>query len=148
MNQSKVETLLRDIAAGSNPPADLSVSYDDMHGLWGGMTIMVSGAGNYERRQRDRGSPEQALTILVSAHEIRELVRLLIELKAWKQETLERAAVPDESRATLMIGFSGGQAGIWEWHNDLTKNERLARIRDRMLAFDKASGHCRAPTTQ
>ena len=136
LNQDKAEALLRDIGAGSNAPADLSVIYDDMHGLWGGMTMMLSGAGNYERRQRDRGSPDQSLTMLVSADEIRELVCLLIELKAWEQETPERVAVPDESRAMLTIGCSAGQLAIWEWHNDLRKNERLARIRDRMLAFD------------
>ncbi len=64
--------------------------------------------------------------------EVEELVRLLLELEAWRQLEPERMAVPDESRALLSISAGEAESEIWEWFNDLADNQRLIRIRDRM----------------
>jgi hypothetical protein len=134
-----VERALRAIAAGHRAASDVSVSYDDMHAFWGGVTMSVSKAGSYERTQRARGAnaPRVITTASVDAREVRELAGLLLELKAWEQETPERAPFPEESRATLTIRVGDTKISIWEWYNDLAKNGRLIRIRDRMLELGK-----------
>ena len=53
--QGGVESALRAVAAGNDAPAELSVVYDDMHGLWGGQMISLAGGGAYERQERGRG---------------------------------------------------------------------------------------------
>lgn len=133
--QRDVEPALRAIANGSRPATDLSVTYDDMHGLWGGTAITVTGQGTYQRSQRQRGAPTPHVESgSIDARQIRDLARLLVDLRAWEQHTTERLPVPDESRATLAIEIGDAHVRIWEWYNDLAKNGRLIRIRDRMLA--------------
>lgn len=140
LNQSEVETALRAIAHEGRSPSDVSVIYDDMHGLWGGVTITVSGAGTYEQRQRDRGAGSpQVVTGSIGTLEIRELADLLLELRAWEQATPERTPVPDESRATLTLRIGDTRVTVWEWYNDLTKNGRLVRVRDRMLEIGRGT---------
>jgi hypothetical protein len=131
-----VENALRAVAAGNAAPADLSITYDDMHGLWGGQTIVASGSGAYERRERGRGaSTPTVITGTLDRQQIQELASLLVDLKAWEQRVPERAPVPDESRATLKIRVGTTEVAIWEWYNDLPKNDRITRISDRMRSF-------------
>jgi hypothetical protein len=132
--QNSVESTLRAIAAGNG--TDLSVVYDDMHGLWGGQTIAVSGSGAYERKERARGDSAPTVTSgTVGQQQIRQLAGLLVDLAAWEQRVPERAPVPDESRATLRIRVGTTEVTIWEWFNDLPKNARIAQIRDLMRSF-------------
>lgn len=129
-----VEGALRAIAAGNG--TDLSVVYDDMHGLWGGQTIAISGNGAYERKERARGDSAPTVTsATVGQQQIRQLAGLLVDLAAWEQRVPERAPVPDESRATLRIRVGATEVTIWEWFNDLPKNARIAQIRDLMRSF-------------
>ncbi len=69
----------------------------------------------------------------VTRDEVASLVQLLVRFGAWEQRIAERAPVPDESRAMLTIQCGAAQSSIWEWYNDLSKHQRLARIRDRLL---------------
>ncbi len=132
--QSGVESALRAIAAGNG--AELSVVYDDMHGLWGGQTITIAGNGAYERKERARGDSAPVVTSgTVDQKQIQALASLLVQLAAWEQRVPERAPVPDESRATLRIRVGTAEATIWEWYNDLPKNDRIAQIRDLMRGF-------------
>ena len=134
--QGSVESALRAVATGNAAPADLLVVYDDMHGLWGGQTISVSGGGAYERKERGRGaSTPTVITGTVDPQQIQALASLLVDLKAWEQRVPERAPVPDESRATLKIRVGTTEVTIWEWYNDLPKNDRIVQIRDRMRSF-------------
>lgn len=57
---------------------------------------------------------------------------LLIKLAAWSQRTPERQARPDESRARLMIRIGTERSEIWEWYNDLSENQRIVQVRDRI----------------
>jgi hypothetical protein len=130
--QGGVERALRAVAAGNAVPADLSVVYDDMHGLWGGLTISLAG-GAYEQLERGRGgSAPTVITGTVDRQQIQELASLLVDLKAWEQRVPERAPVPDESRATLKIRVGATEVAIWEWYNDLPKNDRIMQVRDQM----------------
>ncbi|HEX5691534.1 MAG TPA: hypothetical protein VFX76_16085, partial [Roseiflexaceae bacterium] len=46
---------LADTLATGTVPADLSITYNDMHGPWGGVTITVRGDGSVERCFRVMG---------------------------------------------------------------------------------------------
>lgn len=128
-----VEATLKRIQAGNEVPSDLQISYDDMHGLWGGTTIVITGKGTGERRERERGNSEpEIFATAVTRERLLELVKLLIEHKAWEQRTPDRDPVPDESRASLRIQVNGQTSDVWEWFNDMQKNERLIKIKARM----------------
>ncbi len=108
----------------------LTVTYDDMHGLHGGLTLSIFGDGRVEQKAvREKvGQPKTN----VSRAELQQLVALLIEVSAWEQRVKDRPPVPDESRASLRITLDGKSAGIWEWYNDLQKNQRIVRVRELM----------------
>ena len=133
-----MEQQLQHFAEGGESD-DLMIIYSDMHGLWGGVTITLSTDGAYERLERKRGAgvPDVIRSTVVPAH-VRDVVRLLIEIKAWEQRTPERVPVPDESSATLTLRAGGVEASIWEWQNDLAKNARLARVRGLLLELAEA----------
>lgn len=113
-----------------------AVVYSDAHGLWGGTTISLGAGGAYRRDRVDPQGPSERIETVVEASRHRALVALLVELKAWKQQVPERRAVPDESRAGLMIRCGGSEARIWEWYNDLGRNQRIARVRDALQALE------------
>lgn len=112
------------------------VVYSDAHGLWGGTTITLGADGAYRRDRVDPQGPSQRTEAVVDAARHRALAALLIELKAWKQQVPERRAVPDESRAGLTIRCGGAEARIWEWYNDLGRQQRIARVRDALQALE------------
>lgn len=125
---------LANAAKGGTPlPA---VVYSDAHGLWGGTTISLGADGAYRRDRVDPQGPSQQTDAMVDAARHRALAALLVELKAWKQQVPERRAVPDESRAGLVLRCGGAEAGIWEWYNDLGRHQRIARVRDALLELE------------
>ena len=109
-----------------------------MHGLWGGTTIIVRGSGSGERRERARGEARpQVVETTVAEDQLLGLIKLLIELRAWEQQTPEREAVPDESRARLTISVGGQTSKVWEWFNEMPKNKRLIEIKGKMSEIVK-----------
>jgi hypothetical protein len=117
---------------------DLTITYSDLHGLWGGVSVTLSTSGAYERLERKRGAgiPDLIQGTVAPAH-IRDVVRLLSEIKAWEQRSPERAPVPDESRATLTLQAGGVESSIWEWYNELAKNARLVRVRSLLIELSE-----------
>ncbi len=124
-----VAAALEGFLAGERPAADLAITYSDLHQLHGGLELTIRGDGNVEQQvlREEAGEPHD-----LSAAEVEELVRLLLETEAWRQREPERMAVPDESRATLAISAGEAASEIWEWYNDLETNGRLNRIRETM----------------
>src|SRR2546423_1866667 len=126
------ESALKAILQGGKIPPDLVITYDDMHGLWGGTGIIIRG-GRGERHERARGAAApQTFETAISQAKLLELIKLLIEHEAWAQQTPDRMPVPDESRATLTISAGGATSTIWEWVNDLAGNARLLQIKLKM----------------
>lgn len=124
---------LKKVADGGAVPQDLTVTYSDMHGLWGGTTIQIQADGAVETRTRKPSDREpQTTRKTVAVAKVTDLVRLLVKLKAWEQRTPERTAVPDESRSTLTIRVNGRTSTMWEWFNDLSKNKRLEQVKTRL----------------
>ena len=124
---------LKAILASRKIPRDLEITYSDMHGLWGGQTIVISGQGTGERTEKTRGSSEPRITkTAIRSEDLLGFIKLMIDLQAWDQRTPERTPVPDESRAALTITVSQQSSTVWEWFNDMSRNKRLTVLRQKM----------------
>ena len=127
---AKMEQELRTIIATNSVPAELIITYDDMHGLWGGMTITVRGDGNVERQTKEMGAPDAGITRKqVDGRKLLELVRLLVELQAWEQHIADEPPVAGESRAYLTISLKESTSLVWERVNEMVANNRLIQIK-------------------
>lgn len=131
-----VAAALASVAGGGEIPADLVVIYDDMHGMWGGTTITLSGSGDYRMDEMNRSeSSSHSFRGRVSEADVRAVAALLVAIEGWRQVTPPRTAIPDESRAYLRLRAAGGEVIVWEWYNEMPRNARLSRVRDRMAAL-------------
>jgi hypothetical protein len=130
-----MEQHLKDIATGL-ATQNLGIVYSDMHGLWGGVTITLSTSGDYELLERARGAivPE-LVRRTVTIDQVHEVIRLLLEARAWEQQPLERTPLPDEVLATLTLKSSDAESSIWELYNNLERNDRLIRVRRLLLGL-------------
>ena len=129
-----MEAELREAAAGRGA-GSLRVTYSDMHGLWGGVTITLTGEGEYEQTSRQPGGPQVVVQRRVASGEVTAVVRLLLEVEAWEQRVGQQAPLPDESRATLAIRCGSAESSVWERYNDLPRGQRLSRVRDALAAL-------------
>ena len=138
LTDNSIESDLKVILETKKLPPELSITYDDMHGLWGGTKITIIGAGSGEIQQRDRGHEQpQILKNTLEQDQLLELVKLLVDLKAWEQRTRERQPLADESRATLTINTGAHSSTMWEWFNDMEMNKRLVQIKTKMAQMVK-----------
>lgn len=130
LDPARVKTALSTLAKDERALKTLTVTYDDMHGLHGGLTLTLHGDGRIEQQavREKAGKPKSA----VATEDLHRLVALLQEVAAWEQRVPERRAVPDESRTRLHITLDGHSATIWEWYNDMAKNQRIVRVRELM----------------
>ncbi len=140
-----IRKALKEIAVGRGNPTPLIVTYDDLHGLWGGLRLTIYGTGRVEQKavRESVGKPKK-----VSRQDLIRLAGLLVKHAAWEQRVPERPAVPDESRASLTIQYGESSVTIWEWHNDLEENRRISEIRDFMkkIAWTQSRSGAAAPT--
>jgi hypothetical protein len=126
---ARMRACLDELAAGRGDWRTFSLTYDDVHGLHGGLTLTIHGDGKVEQ-QAVRIQPREPRD--VRKRDLEKLVALLRELKAWEQRAPERQAVPDESIASLTIRCGDAEARIWEWYNDMPANARISRMRELM----------------
>jgi hypothetical protein len=124
-----VQEALKQIAAGRGDPTPLAVTFDDLHGLWGGLRLTIHGTGQVDQTavREQVGQPRK-----VYRKELDLLAALLVRQAAWEQRIPERTARPDESRAYLTIEYGTVSTVIWEWYNDLEQNRRISEMRDFM----------------
>ena len=131
------EQLEQKLNATSSADA-LEVTYDDMHAFHGGETLTATG-DTLRTRYFFPGdaSPRQIepSPIIMTAQQVRTLVRLLLELEAWEQRVPDREAVLDESVATLSMRIGSIESYIWEWYNDLSANDRIIRVKQLLEKF-------------
>ena len=125
----QVRMALEALAAGRGDWSAFSVTYDDLHGLHGGLTLTIHGNGRTEQQavRTEAGNPRR-----VSRADLQRLVARLQEVRAWEQRTPTRTAAADESTTRLIVRSAGVQVTIWEWYNDMRKNDRILRVRDLM----------------
>jgi hypothetical protein len=105
-----------------------------MHGLWGGVTITLSTAGAYELLERARGQvvPDMVRKTVTPA-QIQDAIRLLLDLRLWEQQALQRTPIPDEVLSTLTLKIGDAESSVWELYNNLEKNGRLVQVRRLLL---------------
>jgi hypothetical protein len=141
-----VQEALKQIAAGKGDPTPLAVTFDDLHGLWGGLRLTIHGTGRVDQKadREQVGEPRK-----VYRKELDLLAALLVRQAAWEQRTPERTARPDESRAYLTIEYGAVSAVIWEWYNELEQNRRIGEIRDFMkkIAWNHSGSSVAGPTS-
>lgn len=139
-----VRKALEEIASGRGDFKPLTVTYDDLHALWGGLRLAIRGTGQVEQTAvREKvGEPRN-----VPRAELVKLAVLLVRHAAWEQRVPDRAALPDESRTSLTITYGQASVTIWEWHNDLAKSRRLSEIGGFMkrIAWKETSGTSHLP---
>ncbi len=128
--RAAVKDALGQLPQGKGDLVKLTVTYDDLHGLHGGLQLTIRGDGKVEQKavRLKTGEPKEA----VERKDIDDLVKLLVRHEVWEQRVPERAAVPDESRARLSVSVGEHTVRIWEWFNDLAKNRRMVEVRDFM----------------
>lgn len=136
-HRQHMEQKLKEFAEGL-ATQNLTIVYSDLHGLWGGVTITLSTSGEYELLERKRGVivPELVRRTIPAAH-VQKMIGLLLETRAWGQQALERAPMPDEALATLTLRTGDHEISIWELYNNLERNGRLVRIRRLLLELAK-----------
>jgi len=106
----------------------LQIRYTDLHPIHGGLEIVVSGAGAV--RQKARRTKVSAASDLTVA-EMKELVRLLVRIKAWQQRVPDRkSTMSDESKAYLTITVGSSKTHTWEWYLSMGSYNRLIRVKD------------------
>ncbi len=128
-----MENELKTIIATNSVPSELIITYDDMHGLWGGTTMTVRGDGSVERQTKEIGAPEAEVTRKqIDGRELVRLIRLLVELRAWEQRTPDEQPVAGESRAHLTISLKEGASSVWERVNEMAANNRLVQIKTKL----------------
>lgn len=124
---SPVEEGLRLFLENRVAPATLRITYSDLHPLFGGQELSVRGTGSVEAKfVRQRAEPPHPLPSV----QVRDLVKLLLQIEAWRQLSPDRQPRLDESRARLTIEVGSNSSEIWEWYNDLGDNNRVIRVRD------------------
>ena len=123
---------LREIDKGGPVSAELRVTYTDLHGFHGGLRLAVRGDGKVEQEavRQQAGTPRD-----LTEAQVREVIALLVREELWRQKVKERQAVPDESRARVIIELDGKRVETWEWFNDLDKNDRIVRLREKLKAL-------------
>jgi hypothetical protein len=136
-----MEQHLKNIAEG-NATLNMGIVYSDMHGLLGGVTVTLSTDGAYERLERARGAivPE-LVQKTITIDKVHEVIRLLLETRAWEQQPLQRAPMIDEVLATLTLKVGDVESSIWELYNNLERNNRLIRVRGLLLDLAAVSPH-------
>lgn len=130
-----VEQALRAAASGAALPPDFAVTYSDMHGMHGGMRVSLSADGTYNWQTYSQQAGLSQAEGRVPEEAVRDVITLLVQLRAWEQVTPPREPVPDESRAGLLIRAGGEEARIWEWFNDMGANNRLIQVSSRLAAL-------------
>ena len=73
----------------------------------------------------------------VTPTHIQNVIRVLLETRAWEQQVLQRTPIPDEVLATLLLKSSDVASPIWELYNNLERNNRLIRVRRLLLDLAK-----------
>jgi hypothetical protein len=128
-----MEQYLHDFAEG-RATQNLTIVYSDMHGLWGGATVTLSTNGAYELLERGRGAiVPNLMRKTLTPVQVQQVIRLLLETRAWEQPPLERMPMPDEVQASLTLHTGDLESSTWELFNNLEKNDRLVRVRRLLL---------------
>ena len=125
-----MENELKNVIATTIIPPDLTITYDDMHGLWGGTTITVRGDLTMQMQSKEIGAPVvQSSRKHINERELLKLIQLIIQSRGWEQFTPDEQPVADESRAYLTLSVNERSTRVWERVNQMGFTSPLAQIK-------------------
>ena len=124
-----VSSNLRALLADEFSPTSLRVTYEEIHPTQDGPRLMIKGTGQIQ--QTGAGATPGVYPDLSPA-EVENLVRLLLDIEAWKQRTPWREAASNEIRAYLRVQVGGASSEIWEWYDKLDDNQRIVQLLDQL----------------
>lgn len=128
--EKRIQEALAKLAKGEIDAKDFSVTYNDMNPFHGGLHLAIHGDGKVEQ---EAVRQEVRETKKVSAADMKKLIDLLNQHKAWEQRFSHRQVIqPGESVATLQIRYKLDSVMMWEYHSELAKNNRVLAIRETM----------------
>ena len=136
-DSAAVKVALKELSASKGKLENLSVVYDDLHCLHGGLSLEIRGNGTVlQEAVRQEVSPPKKT---IDKTGLMALVNILVEQEAWEQRIPKRDSRPYESRAKLTIIHGKDSTVIWEWYNDMEANQRVIKIRELMkdIAWEK-----------
>lgn len=143
MDPQGVRLALWRLAQDDRELPSLTVTYSDLHGFHGGLSLTIRGDGKSEQTavRTAAGVPKDR----VRKEDIQRLISLLNEIQAWEQRVPQAMPIPDESRAHVRISIGDKNTVIWERYNDLKTGQRIIRVRELMkeiawLPAAKSSG--------
>ncbi|MCK6472366.1 MAG: hypothetical protein L6R28_11530 [Planctomycetes bacterium] len=113
--------------------AKCSIQLQDIHGLWGGHEITVSGTGACSVRTR-KGRDELTRDIALPVTECADLLRMAIKHDLVSLKIRERPGVPDETRPSIVLKNSEGKEfKIAKWGGD--KEPRFDAVYQTLFAL-------------
>ena len=124
-----VSSSLRALLYDEISPASLRVTYEEIHPTQDGPRLIVKGTGQVQ--QEGEGSNAGMYPDLSPA-EVENLVRLLLDIEAWKQRTPWRETASDEIRAYLRVQVGGASSEILKWYDELDDNRRIVQLLDQL----------------
>jgi len=130
--KNDIRERLRAFLNGQLPPEQLKISYSDLHGLYGGLEMSITGAGEVHQKAVRRSAPTPEK---LSGLQIRKLAEMILRLNLFDQETPAVPALPDESRAVLKIIAGDAESIIWERFGEMKQNNRMILVRQLMQEF-------------
>ena len=120
---------LTKVASAANTQSRISLVFDDVHPLYGGVRFELEDGGVLTRLDVPRAGQQPTRTrVRLTDRQADGVVEAIQVAKAWQQVEPPRTPVPDESRATFRVRVGSDESDVWEWANDLTKNDRLIRV--------------------
>ncbi|MCG7530000.1 hypothetical protein MHM98_01310 [Psychrobium sp. MM17-31] len=128
-----IESLLGKIESGDLPIEPLQVIYSDYHGFHGGIEISVN--GEYELSRKSLGVKLAPQSESVTPQSMKHLLQLLLKHQVWLQISSEQPAKVDETRARLTIIYDEQRVELWEWFNEMERNNRLLEIKNFMIGM-------------
>jgi hypothetical protein len=110
----KVRKGLEALARDRGEWRDFNVTYDDLNPFSGGVRLTIFGTGEVSATWPTRAlrTPQ---TRNVPLSDLKELVNLLLEQKAWEQHEIpEMPFTTDQTSIRLTIGYGNDSTMIWE----------------------------------
>lgn len=128
---AKVKEGLEQFLAGKLEGKDLSLRYSDRHPIHGGLEMIIKGDGSATIFEGRKGPPEGQKSSATAA-EVKALVKLMQELKAWEQHNIstgdpENVRRTDQSYGFVTIKVGEATTTIREYHQTRVRTLKVMK---------------------
>jgi hypothetical protein len=118
---------------------NVSVSYDDRHGLWGGQAIQIDGRGQLTLELQRVPQHTQIAQIHLTEQEVRAVFQLLIDqdFLTVSLPAVSGPILPDTSSATIVLRAADQQSHTITQYVHGPDHPRFQTVREALLALGK-----------